>query len=253
MKPLPLPLPLTGAASTPLPTLQPQAKSQKLRDAAVTVALLAAGVLWETSGADQALTRLFGQAGGFAWRNHFITATLVHEGGRMLAWATLLALLVCALHAPVPVPVPVGPAATRTPSRGERRFWLAITLLCLLLVPALKRYSATSCPWDLAEYGGAAQAVSHWLWGVADGGPGHCFPSGHAVGALAFLSQYFLWRPHQPRRARRWLWLVLATGCVFGLGQLARGAHHASHSFWSGWLCWTVCVVAHAWRPAPGR
>ena len=48
------------------------------------------------------------------------------------------------------------------------------------VIPLLKARSLTSCPWDLIEFGGKAQYVSHWLRGVTDGGPGRCFPSGHA-------------------------------------------------------------------------
>ncbi len=213
-------------------------------DLKATLGCLLALVLWDYSGVDAVLTGWFGTAQGFAWRDHFLTSTVLHEGGRLLAWATLLALLLAAVRQPVVV----GVGMASTPQRAERWFWFAVTLGCLLLVPAIKRFSATSCPWDMAEFGGTAQAVSHWLWGVSDGGPGHCFPSGHAVGAFAFLTQYFLWRPHRAGRARAWLIGVLVAGCIFGLGQLARGAHPVSHSAWSAWVCWTTCVLASAWR-----
>ena len=42
--------------------------------------------------------------------------------------------------------------------------------------------------------------VSHWAWGVFDGGAGHCFPSGHAAGAFCFLSGYFLLRSDIARK-----------------------------------------------------
>lgn len=29
--------------------------------------------------------------------------------------------------------------------------------------------------------------MSHWNWSLRDGGPGHCFPSGHTAGAMAFV------------------------------------------------------------------
>lgn len=101
--------------------------------------------------------------------------------------------------------------------------------------------------------------MSHWHFGLADGGPGHCFPSGHAVAAFAFFAMYFLWRGHDPRLARRWLAGVLAAGAVFGFAQLARGAHYPSHTLWSAWICWTICVAVSAWAasrralpPRPG-
>jgi len=236
-------------AASAAPARSDQARPVGARDLWVTLGCLLALVLWDFSGADRAVGGWFGNAQGFAWRSHFLTATVVHEGGRLLAWATLLSLLVCAVRQPVAV----GVGVASTPQRAERLFWFAVTLGCLLLIPTIKRFSATSCPWDMAEFGGSAHAVSHWLWGVPDGGPGHCFPSGHAVGAFAFLSQYFLWRPHRAGRARAWLVIVLVAGCVFGLGQLARGAHPVSHTAWSAWLCWTTCVLASAWRTRRSR
>jgi membrane-associated PAP2 superfamily phosphatase len=96
----------------------------------------------------------------------------------------------------------------------------------------------------LAEFGGAARHLSHWRWGVADGGPGHCFPSGHAVSAFAFFGLYFLWRGHDAGRARILLWAVLGVGLLFGSAQLVRGAHYPSHTLWTAWLCWTISALA---------
>jgi membrane-associated PAP2 superfamily phosphatase len=71
-----------------------------------------------------------------------------------------------------------------------------------------------------------------------------------AVAAFAFFGVYFLWRPHRPVLARRVLAGVGVTGLVFGLTQLARGAHFPSHTFWSAWVCWTLFVLAAAARQA---
>lgn len=90
--------------------------------------------------------------------------------------------------------------------------------------------------------------MSHWQWGLADGGPGHCFPAGHAVAAYAFLGMYFLWRGHDVSRARAWLLAVLAVGALFGFGQLVRGAHYPSHTLWSAWICWVICAGTDALR-----
>jgi len=138
------------------------------------------------------------------------------------------------------------------PSRAERWHWIAVMLACVVAVPALKRFSATSCPWDLAEFGGVAAYVSHWRFGLPDGGPGHCFPSGHAVAAFAFFGLHFMWREHDPHQARTWLALVVAAGLVFGAAQLLRGAHYPSHTLWTAWLCWAIHVAA-ARLPLPRR
>ena len=115
----------------------------------------------------------------------------------------------------------------------------------MALVPLHKRISLTSCPWSLREFGGVAEYVSHWLPGVADGGPGGCFPSGHAVAAFGFFAVYFLWRGHRPALARAVLAAVLVTGALFALAQLACGVHSLSHVQWSAWLFWWWAAL---WR-----
>ena len=199
------------------------------------LAWLAAGLLlllaWDLAGVDLVVARWFGSPNGFALRTVWWTSDLLHGGGRWLAWAALLVLVVGIWR-----PLPVFARLTRR----ERIGWVLVTLVAVLLVPAIKRISLTSCPWDLAEFGGVAQYVSHWRWGVGDGGAGHCFPSGHAAGAFAFLSGYFVLRADHPRLARRWLCGVLLAGALFGVAQLVRGAHFPSHTFWTAWFCWAI-------------
>ncbi len=208
------------------------------RDLAVTLGTLLALLAWDASGADLAAARLFGNAQGFAWRDSFWTSTLLHDGGRIAAWVLLALLVAAALRA--------GAGTATQPGRATRWRWIAVILAGVIAVPALKRLSLTSCPWELAEFGGVAHYVSHWARGLGDGGAGHCFPSGHAVAAFAFLGLYFQWRDLNPRRARAWLLGVLATGLAFGGAQLVRGAHFPSHTLWTGWLCWVLCATAAA-------
>jgi len=208
------------------------------RDLAVTLGTLLALLAWDASGADLAAARLFGNAKGFAWRDSFWTSTLLHDGGRIAAWVLLALLVAAALRA--------GAGTATQPGRATRWRWIAVILAGVIAVPALKRLSLTSCPWELAEFGGVAHYVSHWARGLGDGGAGHCFPSGHAVAAFAFLGLYFQWRDLNPRRARAWLLGVLATGLAFGGAQLVRGAHFPSHTLWTAWLCWVLCATAAA-------
>ena len=206
------------------------------QDLAGCVALWLALLLLDASGADAWLTRLYGSAQGFAWRNHWLTSDLLHQGGRIASWI-LFAIVVAAVWRP-------WPAAARVAPR-TRWWWLGCTVLCLLLISTIKHFSLTSCPWDLREFGGNAQWVSHWAFGASDGGPGRCFPSGHASGAFAFLAGYLALRESAPRPARIWLAVVLVLGAVFGWAQLMRGAHHLSHTLWTGAICWTVAVLTY--------
>ncbi|MEO7642473.1 MAG: phosphatase PAP2 family protein, partial [Ramlibacter sp.] len=142
------------------------------------------------------------------------------------------------------VAAPFGPL--RALGRGERLRLLLVTVGAMLLVTALKHASATSCPWDLQAFGGTARHISHWHLGQADGGPGRCFPAGHASAAFGFVAGYFALRLARPRAARVWLAAALLAGLAFGLVQQWRGAHFASHTLWTGWLCWTFALACHS-------
>jgi membrane-associated PAP2 superfamily phosphatase len=159
---------------------------------------------------------------------------VLHSGARWLGWAIALVLVV-GIWKPLPF--------ARRLTRYQRATWVAITIACALLIPLLKLASLTSCPWSLAEFGGTATHVSHWLIGRADGGPGRCFPAGHATAAFCFLPGYFILRPVAREAARRWLWVTLAAGLVLTMVQVVRGAHYVSHSLWTGWCCCALTVV----------
>ena len=160
-----------------------------------------------------------------------------------MAWAVCIALVVN-VRRPLPF--------ARSLPQPMRWWWLATTLACVVLVPLLKRASLTSCPWSLAEFGGVASHVSHWAWGVADGGEGRCFPAGHATAAFCFLPGYFALRGVARGAARTWLFVVLAAAAVLAGVQVMRGAHYVSHSLWTGWFCWAFTLASfHALRALP--
>jgi membrane-associated PAP2 superfamily phosphatase len=200
---------------------------------------LAFVLAWEASGLDLVLTRLVGSSRGFEWRDAWMASTFLHEGARTLS-VVLLAVLAWDAYRPL----------CDGPGRSQRAYWVAVILVTALVVPALKRLSASSCPWDLAEFGGSAGAwVPHWLLGVTDGGPGHCFPSGHAVSAFSLIGTVFLWERYRPGLARGLLVGVLALG-VLSIGvQFVRGAHFVSHSLWSAWICTAIAVAADRLEP----
>jgi len=206
------------------------------RDALIVLLSLAALLAWDLSGLDLVLSDAFGTLQGFPWRDRWLTGTVLHDAARWPAWA-VFALLVVNLWRPLPF------AAATSPQ--ERRWWAATTLGCVLLIPVLKHGSATSCPWDLARYGGdVADYVPHWQLWRHDGGPGRCFPSGHASTAFSFLAGAFALRRGAPAAARRWLAATLLLGTLFALVQVMRGAHYLSHSLWTAWICWTTSALA---------
>ena len=198
---------------------------------------------WDASGLDLVLAHWFGTTQGFALRDHWLFTTVLHEGARRLSW-----LLVVGLSLAVWWPVGV----LRQLDRWQRLQLVVSILLGLALVVAIKRISSTSCPWDLAEFGGLARYVSHWRFGLVDGGGAHCFPAGHASAGFAFVGGYFVLRDRAPRAARIWLATALTAGLVLGVSQQMRGAHFMSHTLWTAWLCWTVAWACHSlvttWR-----
>lgn len=214
-----------------------------------TLLALAVILLWDASGLDLAFARLAGTPDGFPWRDQRLFALLLHEGPRRLSWVLVIGLFI-AIRWPFGV--------LRQLATAER-VQLALTIVTSVVVVSLiKAGSRSSCPWDQAEFGGAAHFVSHWSWGVRDGGPGKCFPAGHASAAFAYLGGWFVFRRKAPDVARLWLWTAMALGFVFGLAQQWRGAHYMSHTLWTAWLCWAVAyaidsVVTHnaMTRPLP--
>ncbi len=237
--------------------------SRGYRDLLAGALALLALLLLEASGADMVVAHLMAGPEGFIGRESLLLARL-HDGGRLLAWAMLGLLLLDALRTPAQPAQLAQPGQTAqtaaaapgvhpAPSRRTRLLWLGVVLATALLVPGIKRFSRTSCPWDLVPFGGSVPYVPHWLLGLADGGPGHCFPSGHAAGVLAFIGVYFLWRDHRPRLARALAAGVWALGAAFGAVQMLRGAHFLTHVLWAAWACWALAAAVAAllaWRQA---
>ncbi|RSZ33262.1 MULTISPECIES: phosphatase PAP2 family protein [unclassified Variovorax] len=202
-----------------------------LRLGVLTLAALIALMAWDATGADLLLARMAGSHFGFPLRDNPFMVHVMHEGARNLSWA-LVTLLFAAIRWPFGL-------LRRLDTAG--RVQLALTVLgSVIAVSALKHASHTSCPWDLQEFGGVARYVSHWSWGVSDGGPGGCFPAGHASAAFAYVGGYFVLRRVSSRAAAIWLWTAMAAGLVLGVSQQLRGAHYMSHTLWTAWVCWTV-------------
>lgn len=203
------------------------------RDLALLLAALLALAFWEWLGADLWLIRGYGTPEGFALQHHPLFSKGLHEGGRLLVWV-MIALLAWDAWT----------LRWSGPSRRLRWAAIALVLLATVMISTFKRLSDTSCPWDMLEFGGQWPYVPHWLLQVRDGGPGRCFPSGHASAAFAFLLAWAVWRPFNAVVARRMLVLVLLLGSLFAWVQMARGAHYLSHSMWTAWLCWAMALLA---------
>ena len=214
----------------------------------VTVALLAAVLLWDASGLDLKVMHLWGTAQGFPLKGHPWLSKVLHTRGQQASMVVYLLLWVLAWF-------PLGP--WRTLTRRERTASALAVTASVVTISLLKHFSLTSCPWDLRLFGGPADYVSHWAWGVADMGAGKCFPGGHASSAFGFLAAClpFLFSAKAALRRQGWLLIaaIVLIGLIFGLTQTVRGAHYPSHTFWTAWICWTVGLLVYQLTTARTR
>lgn len=195
---------------------------------------------WDFSGLDMRVMQTIADQRGFGLRSNWWLEKVLHDWARQVAVLIYLGLLVM-------IWLPFG---RFRPLRKMQRVEIFVGItLSLLFINLVKRYSLTSCPWDMAEFGGVARYVSHWQWGMGDGGGGQCFPGGHASAAMAFLALSLPWLSSgmaaQRRQGLRMLILVLALGVVLGGVQTLRGAHYPSHTLWTGLMCWAMALLNH--------
>lgn len=206
----------------------------------LTLVGLTLTLLWDAAGLDLWVMTHLGSLQGFALQHNWWLETVLHQRMRELAWV-VLALLALMVWRPL---------GFLKPLPRQQRFEILLgTLSALVLINVIKHSSLTSCPWDLRLFGGVAEYRSHWSWGVSDGGPGRCFPGGHASAALAFLALPLglLTSQHAANRRVGWrsLVTVLLIGGVLGAAQTLRGAHFPSHTLWTAMLCWTAALLNH--------
>lgn len=214
--------------------------------------LLAFTLLWDFSGLDVTVMGLIGTSAGFPLQHQPVLEHWLHDRLRQAASAALVLAWLWALL----------PARFSAIPGAERRLAVLLATAGLIAVNLVKNQSSTSCPWDWRMFGGTVDVVSHWAWGLSDGGPGRCFPGGHASSGMTFMALALPWlTPRQPglrttaemqafqRRGWRWLLAALAVGLLCGVVQSLRGAHPPSHTLWTLLICGGVALAG--WRLWP--
>lgn len=205
--------------------------------------VLFATLAWDASGGDLPFMQWIGSPAGFSLQHRWWLEQVLHEGWRQLFMGLYLLMGVWALW---PSRWDLPPLAPMALPRRERVTLFLLVALSLLAVNLVKNNSLTSCPWDLAQFGGKARYVSHWNLWQGDGGSGRCFPGGHASSALAFLGLCLPWLAPPPNTHRaaaaglRWLSFLLLAGLTAGAVQTLRGAHFPSHTLWTLLICGSV-------------
>lgn len=185
---------------------------------------------WDHLQIDAGVMLLIGPPQGFPLHHNIWLEAIGHDGARNLALLALLLLWLAVIRAPRSLAVF---------SRPERLFMALATSLCALLIGVLKHHSVVSCPWDQAVFGGSAHWVPHWAWWVAtDGGPGGCFPGGHASSGFAFIAAAW---PGLASRvgSRRWRHALAAEELVLGGMEGVAGGGNGEHGRQPG-----ACTVA---------
>lgn len=119
------------------------------------------------------------------------------------------------------------------------------------LVGSLKAVTNVDCPWDLAGFGGQNPYVPLFADRPDYLPRARCFPGAHAASGFALMSLYFAARDRAPRLARPFLWVAIMVGCLFALGQEARGAHFISHDLVAAALVWFAVLGLYAWLLKP--
>lgn len=179
----------------------------------------------------------------WSWRDAWVTETLIHRGGRILAGLVLIiniTLLAMSYR-----------LSSLQPLRHGLWYLLISVLLSLLLVNIMKHLTHVNCPWDLLRYGGDFDYVRTFVNYAHAGDVGQCFPAGHASAAYSWWGLYYLAREYRPRWRFRVLVGVLGMGLLYGGGQQLRGAHFLSHDLWTAGLCWFVATATSLWWFAP--
>ena len=211
---------------------------QRLPHVAGPVALMIVGTICQYTGIDEWLIGPFFEPATLSrpYESNWWVAGLIHKGGRDLITIILSALMVALIAS--------WPYKPLVKHRVGLAYLLIGALGGILSVALIKNLTHIYIPSDLMRYGGAMPHIRIFD-PVPPGLPiGHAFPAGHASGAYALISFYFLFTV----RGSRWRYPALAScltlGFTFGLAQQIRGKHFFSHDLFALAICWTAALVA---------
>jgi len=205
----------------------------------VPLLLIGLGIVSQYSGLDMWIARHFFNALTATWlyKEHWLASTVIHKGGRDLV-VVADAIMLIAMGASLFI--------KRLTSYRKALIYLCIVSLSSPAVVAiLKSVTHIYAPWDLSLFGGIRPHI-RLFDAVPPGAPvGHAFPAGHASGAFAFFSLFFLLSRIKP--SIRYLGLIppVVIGGCFGVAQQMRGAHFLSHDLFSAAVCWACAMGSY--------
>ncbi|HEY0562882.1 MAG TPA: phosphatase PAP2 family protein [Methylophilus sp.] len=194
-------------------------------------------LVYPTTGLDQRLIAPYFDAAHqqFSLKHHWLLESILHNGLKycllVVALSTLLISLIGNLYAPY--------------KAHQSRLLLVFVMMLTStgLVALIKHNSMHGCPNDLIQYGGTLPYLQLFDALPLGTAMGKCFPGGHASGGFALMAFYIVFRDVEPKFSQAMLMLALSLGMVMGWAQMMRGEHFLSHTLWSGWLVWAICLA----------
>lgn len=174
------------------------------------------------SGLDTMLAaHFFNPTDKWMFRDSFVLEKILHKGGVIFSITILVAILGRWLY--------LFKFHGDKKQRDYAGFVLIASVLTIIVVFFLKRWSTFPCPWNSAAFGGDVNPLPLWKVFSRDLPGEKCFPAGHSSGGFGFLSMYFGYTYIYGKRNFKTLIPGLLIGITFGLTQQMRGAHFLSH------------------------
>lgn len=204
----------------------------------IPLAMMAALLLFDPSGIDFALARLFYVPGqGFVGDHSYWLEDILHDRAKQ-------AVILLGVGAMEAFALSLAPTRLREWRRPLGYVVLALSLSTAVVTP-LKSLTGMHCPWSLSEFGGVETFTPLLAERTPTANPGRCWPGGHASAGFSLLALYFALRDRKPRLARGALVLALGLGTLFSAGRMMQGAHFLSHNLWTLLLDWVICLTCY--------
>lgn len=187
--------------------------------AIVSLALM---VFFHESGNDERLSSLFFVKNKWIYRDNFFLEKILHKGGVLFSAVILVGFIGYFFYLWI----------KKTNDRKRLDYFGFIvfsTVMTILAIFTLKRWSTLPCPWNSIIYGGGTLRPSIWQMFSSNFPNAHCFPGGHSSAGYSLLSLYFGYFCIYGKKNYLSLVPGILLGVVFGITQQMRGAHFLSH------------------------
>ncbi|MEA9355823.1 phosphatase PAP2 family protein [Bacteriovorax sp. PP10] len=211
-------------------------KSLSIEFATLALIVSLAMIYSHESGFDIFLAgHFFNSTDQWMYRDSFVLEKILHKGGVIFSIVLLVAFLGRWLY--------LFKVDGDKKQRDYAGFVFLSSILTIITVFFLKRWSTLPCPWNSVAFGGGVNPPELLRAFALDLPNGHCFPAGHSSGGFCFLSLYFGYTFIYRKRNFKTLVPGLLIGTAFGMTQQMRGAHYLSHDLTTILLSITISWI----------